>query len=211
MPNQRGNAYALTTLCPLLERRSSGESPAGLLRDRLDDLQTDQDSPFAAVPDTYFVRLFVLDNVVYQGVPAALDVLRNKYLVFIADFHGELEPFLHGLWTHTEQAVRSLWADCVGFRDVKDAASFVRYIRKCQVTTTFYFDGSNDAPLAEQLKALYLKQEFSRFVAEHQGLAAAELQQAFQRFVERTQPNTLSAPTWRPGASDLAHAVVGGP
>jgi hypothetical protein len=211
MPNQRGNAYALTTLCPLLARMHSGESPVGQLRDRLDDLQTDRDSPFAAVPETYFVRLFVLDSVNYQGVPATLDVLRNAYLVFIADFHGPLEPYLHGLWTHAEKTVRALWADCVGFAGVKDAASFVRYIQKCQVTTTFYFDGSNDAPLAEQLKALYLKQEFASFVAQHQGLPPAALQQAFQRFVARTQPGVLSAPTWRPGASELAHAVVEAP
>lgn len=211
MPNQRGNAYALTTLCPLLERRSSGESPVGVLRARLDDLKTDHESPFAAVPDTYFVRLFVLDSVGYQGVPTTLDVLRNAYLVFNVDFHGELEPYLRGLWTHAEETVRQLWADCVGFAGVTHAASFVRYIQKCQVTTTFNFDGSNDAPLAAQLKALYLKQEFSKFVAEHQGLGAAALQQAFQGFVERTQPNVLSGPTWRPGAADLEHAVVGAP
>jgi hypothetical protein len=92
---------------------------------------------------------------------------------------------------------------------VRDAAGFERYIKKCQVTTTFYFDGSNDAPLAEQLKALYLKQEFSKFVCEHQGMPPVQLQAAFQRFVEQTKPDVLAGPTWRAGASDLSNVVVG--
>ena len=91
MPNQRGNAYALTTLCPLLERRSSGESPVGVLRARLDDLKTDHESPFAAVPETYFVRLFVLDSVGYQGVPTTLDVLRQRRLTIAAIVVSESE------------------------------------------------------------------------------------------------------------------------
>lgn len=210
MPNQRGNAYALTTLCPLIRRTGEDESAAALLRDRLNDLQTNEGSPFAQVPNTYFVRLFVLDSAVYEGVPALLDVLQNQYLAFIVDFHGPLEAYLEGLWAHANASVRDLWADCVGFQHVNDAASFTRYIQKCQVTTTFYFNGSNDAPLAEQLKALYLKQEFANFVVEHQGQGAAALQAAFQRFVARTRPSELTAPTWRAGASDLSQAVVEG-
>jgi hypothetical protein len=208
MPNQRGNAYALTTLCPLIRRTGEDESAAARLRDRLNALQTNEDSPFAQVPNTYFVRLFVLDSAIYEGVPAHLDVLRNQYLVFIADFHGPLETYLEGLWAHATSAVRELWADCLEFQRVTDAASFVRYIQGCQITTTFYFNGSNDAPLAEQLKALYLKEEFSSFVAEQQGQGAAALQAAFQRFVLRTRPSELTGPTWRAGASELSRAVV---
>jgi hypothetical protein len=209
MPNMQGNAYALTALCPLVPATGRDESPAALIRDRLNDLPTDQDSPFARVPNTYFVRLFVLDDVVYQSKPAVLEHLASKYLVFSADFHGALEPYLLGLWQHAESAVQRIWEYCLGFSEVRDAASFMQYMRKCQVTTTFYFNGSNGEPLADQLKALYLKQEFGRFVCEHQGLRAAELQAAFRKFVARTKPASSGAPTWRAGAADLENVVVG--
>lgn len=209
MSNEHGNAYALTTLCPLVAATGRDESPAAIIRDRLNDLPTDQESPFARVPNTYFVRLFVLDDVVYQSKPFVLEHLSSKYLVLSADFHGALEPYLEGVWQHAQAAVRQIWEYCVGFEGVHDGASFRRYIEKCQVTTTFPFVGSNDQPLAVQLKALYLKQEFSRFVCEHQGRSPAELQAAFRSFVARTNPESLAAPTWRAGASELANVVVG--
>ena len=209
MPNQSGNAYGLTTMCPMISSSGRDESLAGLVRDRLNDLPTDQNSPLSRVPNTYFVRLFVLDNVVYQGSPARLDALKNKYLVFNADFHGELRPYLRAMWASAEPFIRNIWEYCVGFGAVTDATSFVRYIEKCQVTTTFYFNGSNDQPLDEQLKALYLKQELSKFVCEHQGRPAAELQAAFLEFVKRTRPANLAGPTWRAGGSELESVVVG--
>lgn len=211
MGNKNGNAYALTTLCPLRAESGELESPATLVRDLLNDTETDAASPMARVPNTYLCRFFVLDDIIYEGKPADYEHLRSKYLVFTANFHGELEPYLEGMWRNAEAFVRRVWRYCVGFDAVRDVASFTAYIQRCQVTTTFYFNGSTDEPLAEQLKALYLKQEFSKFAYEHQGLPAPELKQAFERFIARVEPNNLAGPTWRPGAASLEDAVVGGP
>ncbi len=165
----------------------------------------------AKVPNTYFCRFFVLDDVVYEGKPARVEHLRSKYLVFTSNFQGDLELYLEGMWAHAEKFVRDVWQFCVRFReDVNDAASFVRYIKECQVETTFYFNGSTDDALAEQLKALYLKQELSKFAYQHAGLPAAELQAAFRQFVERVEPNNLAGPTWKAGASTLEAATGGG-
>lgn len=218
MPNQSGNAYALTTLCPLLcaedywrthlRGEALHDSPATLLKDLLNDLPVDEHSPMAKVPNTYLCRFFVLDDVVYEGHPGVNEHLQSKYLVFIAELHGALDPYLLGLWTHAEAFARQAFQFCVGFDQVHDGAGFLRFVKRCQVETTFYFNGSNDLPLAEQLKALYLKQELSKFAAEHQGKPAAELQQAFERFVLRVKPRELTGPTWRAGASSLASAIV---
>ena len=51
-----------------------------------------------------------------------------------------------------------------------------------------------------QLKNLYLKQEFSKFVYANQGNSAAVIQANFREFVAITQPDNLDAPTWKPGA-----------
>ncbi len=209
MPNESGRAYGLTALCPLRNDSQDEQSYAAIVKGLLRALPMDENSPFAQVPNTYLCRLFVLDDVFFEGYPAGEDHLKSKYLVFIAELHGSLDTYLYGLWQHAESSVRGLWKFCVGFEQVHDAKSFVSYLKKCQVETTFYFNGSNDQPLAEQLKALYIKQELSAFAHAHQGQDAASLQRAFRAFVERVQPDNLAGPSWRPGASSLKTAVTG--
>lgn len=220
MPNLNGNAYGLTTLCPIINNAENERSNAVLLREILDCLPTGEHSPFAAVPDTYLCRLFVLDNVVYQGldvwkaiplpVPAAHDRLKSAYLVFISEFHGpELQPYLWAMWDSAQDAIRKIWQYCVGFNQVCDAGSFAKYIQRCQLETTFYFNGSNDESLAEQLKGLYLKQELAKFAFDHQNASPEQLQADFFDFVQRTQPEDLQRPTWRCGATSLETAVIG--
>ena len=162
----------------------------------------------AKVPNTYLCRFFVLDNVIYEGKPARHESLSSPYLVFTSNFHGDLEPWLEGMWREAETFVRSTFRYCVGFRDVSDGPSFVRFIKRCQLKTTFYFVGSTDEPLDEQLKALYLKQEFSKFVFENQGKTAAELQKSFADFVSKAKPFDAQGPTWRPGAESLDRAIA---
>ncbi len=208
MPDKNGRAYGLTTLCPIKNGGPGSQSYAAITRDRLEDLPLDEDSPMAKVPNTYLCRFYVLDEVFYEGKPAELDHLKSMYLVFVSDFHGELEPYLKGMWDAASKDVKSIWEHCVAFDKVRDANGFVDYIKKCQAYTTFWFNGSTDDSLAEQLKSLYLKQEFSKFAFENQGKSPQQLQQAFQEFVKRTQPAKLSAPTWRPGAASLESAIV---
>jgi len=208
MPNKSGNAYGLTTFCPIRNGYQGNQSYAALLRDRLEDLGLNEASPMAKVPNTYLCRFYVLNNVFYEGKPADLEQLRSKYLVFASNFHGELEPYLQGMWQAAKDQIKPIWEFCVGFDKVRDAVGFANYIKRCQVKTTFFFNGSTDQSLAEQLKSLYLKQELAEFVYEHQGMGAEELQQAFMRFVAQTKPADLSGPTWRAGASKLESAVV---
>jgi hypothetical protein len=213
MANEAGNAYGLTTLCPIRRGSNGKESFASLTRAYLQlvqELERDEKSPMAKVPDTYLCRFFVLTSVAYQGKPATLDGLKSAYLVFIAELHGDRDAYLRGLWTHARAFVDEVWTHCVGFQHVDSADDFVRYINDCQVTTTLYFAGSTDDSLAEQLKALYLKQEFSQFAFASARKSSEQLQKDFHEFVERTRPLDLSGPTWRAGASRLEDAVVDG-
>jgi hypothetical protein len=214
MANKSGNAYALTLLCPILQG-SPKQSPDGmddqtysaLIRYQLQQLRVGEESPMARVPNTYLSRLFVLDDVPYQGKPAYLEHLKSNYLVFSSNFHGELEDYLNGMWNAVNQEIKAILQYCVGFSGVNSAETFIRYVKACQVTTTFYFNGSTDESLAEQLKSLYLKQEFSKFAFANQGKSPAELQAAFQEFVQRTQPRDLSSPTWKAGSYHLDTVV----
>lgn len=198
MPNKSDRAYALTTLCPLLPSEGQPESPTVIVRDFLNAIAEGEASPMARVPNTYMCRFAVLSDVFYEGKPAKLDHLKSDYLVFVCDLHGDLETYLRGMWVHGKDFVEELWGHCVGFKGVHDAPAFVSYIRRCQVETTFYFNGSNDDPLEDQLKALFLKQELSRFAYEHQGLPNDKLQEAFKKFIAEVRPSDPQ-PSWAPG------------
>src|SRR5262245_1590362 len=102
MPNENGRAYGLTALCPLIDDSVHDQSYAAIIRERLRNLPVDEDSPMARVANTYLCRMFVLDDVFYQGAPAGEDHLANKYLVFVAELHGALEPYLAGMWNASE-------------------------------------------------------------------------------------------------------------
>jgi hypothetical protein len=199
MPNISGNAYALTTFCPIRNGQAGGITNGSLLRRKLEELPENERSPMAKVANTYLARFYILDDASFESYPNKLDTLQSKYLVFTSNFHGDLDSYLTGMWNSIENDVRQIWATCVGFEKVDSAAAFVAYIKKCQLPTTFFFNGSTDEPLEEQLKSLFLKQEFSKFVFAHQGASASQLLADFKDFIAYAKPNVLSFPTWRAG------------
>ena len=203
MANKSGEAYGLTVLSPIINGFENDESYSACVRDRLQKLPLDQRSPMAGIPETYLARFYVLDDVPYQGSPARVEHLKSKYLVFSSNFHGELEPYLTKMWQNSEPWIRHIWQYCVGFESVQCAQDFIDYIQKCQVNNNLFFNGSTDQSLAEQLKGLYLKQEFSRFVYENQGRSAEQLQDAFARFLQYTRPDDVNGPSWPVAATSL--------
>lgn len=203
MPNSSQGAYGLTLLCPIKKDTGTEQSFASQTRECLQLLPNWEHSPMARVPNTYFSRFYILNDVFFEGSPAYQDHLKSRYLVFCSDFHGTLEDYLRGFWENAQETIQIIWRHCIGFDAVHDADGFYTYIKKCQVKTTFYFNGSIGTPLREQLKALYLKQSFAEFVQNQQSKSAAEQQQAFKDFVAATQPDNLAEPTWKPGRNTL--------
>lgn len=199
--NTSGNAYGLTLLCPIINGSHDDESYADIIRDHLDKLPDGSRSLMAKVPNTYFARFYILNDVFYEGFPAEEEHLKSKYLVFSSNFHGDRDMYLNGMWKAAESDIKKIWRYCVSFDSVNNAKDFVNYIKKCQVDDNLFFNGSTDDPLDEQLKSLYLKQQFSQFAYDNQGLNATDLQKNFQDFVNTAQPSIISNPTWDPGGN----------
>jgi hypothetical protein len=227
--NVSGNAYALTTLSPIRNARVPGEEIdfADKVRDILQDWNLLPNSPMTQVPQTYLCRYYVLDDVRVESLPGASvldtwtdilplvpdrirraalpqkDRLQSRYLVFSSNFYcgpeGTPDAYLRGMWNTINAHVHRVWNHCYGFDAVHDADTFVAYMKKCQRDAALFFVGSNDDPLPEQLKALYLKQEFSKFAIANQGLDAATLRANYAAFMARVAPTDLAAPTWAPG------------
>ena len=232
MADVSGNACALTTLSPIRDGwTADGTSYADAVRDRLEHWNLEVNSPMVAVPNTYLCRFFVLDDVVHQSLPGAgildtlsdalpivpdrlrrrvvpaEDHLKSRYLVFCCNFHGgaggDVDGYLQGMWRAIADHVRDVWGWCYGFDAVTDAPGFSTYLQRCRLPTTLFFVGSNDDPLDEQLKGLYLKQEFARFAVEQQGVDAATLRTRMREFLQRVAPTNVAAPTWPPGKYSL--------
>ncbi len=214
--NVSGNAYALTTLSPIRNARVPGEEIdfADKVRDILQDWNLLPNSPMTQVPQTYLCRYYVLDDVRVESLPGASvldafvgmpaqDRLQSRYLVFSSNFYcgpeGTPDAYLRGMWNAISAHLHTVWNHCYGFNAVHDADTFVAYMKKCQRDAALFFVGSNDDPLPEQLKALYLKQEFSKFAIANQGLDAATLRANYKAFMARVAPTDLTAPTWAPG------------
>jgi hypothetical protein len=207
MANTSGKAYGLTLLCPIRQDDESC-SYSNIVYQRLSLLPRHYRSPMAKVPNTYLCRLYVLNDVFYQGHPAREEHLKSKYLVFCCNFHGDRDHYLKGMWEAIQDDIEHIWEHCIHFDLVNNAQDFIAYVTKCQVKNNLFFNGSTDDSLEEQLKSLYLKQEFSRFAYNNQGKNAVELQQAFKEFVAITQPANVKSPSWYPGMTveSLGHA-----
>ena len=222
--NVAGHAFALTMMCPIKAGTEKNVAFADAIRNQLEIWNGLPTSPMVKIPNTYLCRYYVVDDVFSQSLPGggfwdnALDLwpfpindrlrlaalpyedhLKSRYLVFSSNFHGDLEPYLEGMWRTAEAAIRSVWQHCYGFEHVVDAVTFIDYAKRCQVDTSLFFVGSNDDSLAAQLKALYVKQEFSRFAQETQDMPAAELRRAYLEFMQRVKPRDDAGLTWKSG------------
>ena len=194
MPNRFGQAYALTVLSPILGGHTHGFVHASAIRTILARLEQGTASPFARIDTLHVARLVVLDDVRIQGIPAQEDHLQSKYLVFLADFDGDLPALLTALADRAGEFVTSIWQHCVGFPGTADPVAFQRYFSRCQLTSTFPFGAYTKTPLRSVLRALDTQRRLIRFLETAQRTPAAELQQAFGTFVNELQQASLPAP-----------------
>lgn len=208
--NKSGDAYFLQAFCPIKGGTVDGadQSYESATREAASLLPRGVNSPFASVANTYFGRFYVLKDVFYESHPAKVDHLKSQYLVFAAHLHGDLDPWLWDMWDQGADQFRAVFQNCVDFDSVTDASGFVGYVKRCRLKTSLPFNGSTDQPLKEQLKGLYLKQQFSKFVIANQGMPKSTLRNNFLDFVGRVEIDDLEGPTWQPGAGSLLEVEV---
>lgn len=202
MANQSGSVYGLTILSPIIDDPNADVSHSLALRSLLAGLPRDWSGPFAKVSSTHLCRLVVLDDVIYPGLPSRVDHLKSAYLVFESNIDGDPDTYLALMARQAPEAVEAIWSHCVGYPGVKDVAAFVAYMKKCQLTTTFYFADVNDKTVQQTLRALQVQAGLATFVERNQGKSPVELQQAFAEFWESLGAAPPTGPG-RPGTNPL--------
>lgn len=199
MANQSGDVYGLTILSPIRNDSDSADSGAEALRIYLAQLPRDENSPFAKVSSTHMCRLVVMDDVVFLGHPSHVEHLKSRYLVFESNFDGDLEPYLARMAREIPHQVEAVWGHCAGFPGVRDVEKFIRYMKDCQLTTTFYFADVNDKTVEQTLRALQIQSGLAAFIERNQGLPADDLKAAFAEFWRLAE----AAPTPAPGVTGI--------
>jgi hypothetical protein len=183
MANKSGKVYGLTLLCPILNDEHAVPSHDLQIRQYLAALPTGEGSPFAIAPNTHLARLVVMDDVIYVGVPATEEHLRSKYLVFETNCDVDIEEYMAGLAMHVPDQIEAVWSHCVGYPGIVDVPAFVKYMKACQVPTTFFFAATNDKSVTETLIALQNKRAVAEFITAHQGMGPMQIQQEFAAFM----------------------------
>jgi hypothetical protein len=177
MPNYDAGHYFLTVAMPirmdsiLIDGQS--HSRRHLIREALSAMPMGERteasqgkgsaSPFARNKSTHFVRMFVLDDVVFNGrmprdtlldklrktdmlKPQPVDRLSTPFLFFNVDFDAEngsdreRDLYLTELWQESSEALTKVFQHCQGFDTVTTAQDFCRYIGRCQLETTMPFN-----------------------------------------------------------------------
>ncbi len=188
MGNVSGSTYGLTILSPIIEDNRLDICHSMELRWALSQLPRDHRSPFAQISSTYLARLVVMDDVVFVGRPACEEHLKSRYLVFETNFDGDLDTYLRLMVApETKQFVEDVWQHCVGFPGAGDVNAFVAYMKKCQIETSFFFADVNDRTVDSTMTALRAQSALAHFMEKHQGMPAAELQQAFGAFLKKLE------------------------
>jgi hypothetical protein len=196
MPNQNGSVYGLTILSPIINDEKATPSHDLQIRKYLATLPTGEGSPFALTPGTHLARLVVMDDVIYVGMPACEEHLKSKYLIFESNCDAGLDAYLSGLARSIPQHLDAIWSHCVGYPGAANEAEFVRYMKACQLETTFFFAAVNDKSVEQTLKALQTQRAVADFIATHQGMEPAKLQEEFASFASRLK----AMPVPRPGS-----------
>jgi len=194
MANQSDQVYGLTILSPILEDDTLDICHSMELRWYLANLPRDYQSPFAKISSTYLARLVVMDDVVYVGAPACEEHLKSRYLVFETNFDGDLDTYLTRMAVETPEFVESVWRHCVGYPGVSDPAAFVAYMKKCQLTTTFFFADVNDRTVEHTRRALQTQSAVTAFIEKYQGKPPAEMQREFGALLASLKQAPLPPP-----------------
>lgn len=193
MSNLNGNIYGLTILAPIREDPDAEIPPSLAIQIYLAKLPRDHDSPFARLSSTHMCRLTVLEDIV-RVTPVIEQRMKTRFLLFEANFDGDLRDYLTSMAMEESQFVQAVWQHCEGYPGLTDISFFVAYMMRCQLETTFYFADINDKTVHETLIALRVQNSISEFIEDNQGKSVNELRAAFAELRETVRyfssPNT---------------------
>jgi len=170
MSNYYGKFYGYTGLFPILDDTENCVHKVAL-RKLLAELPLGRGSLFSRTGLVHGARLFIIDDVVYNGHPTPEEHLQYSYLLLSMTFDGELANLAEKLSAAGGNEWQSVFSHCHGFDSnaAHNGQSVLDYLQKGQITTSFLYVDA-DGNLDTTLRALILQKEIGLLVEKAQSL-----------------------------------------
>jgi len=203
MSNTYGNFYGYTGVFPIINDKKRNTSHARSLRSLLSDMDNGGGSLFSRTGLIHGARLFVLDDVVYNGHPSKEEHLEYEYLVFSLTFDGELDEMAQRLSEYGGNDFESVFQHCYGFDAGNMSSEFMlKFLQTGQITTSFLYVEA-DGDLQETMRALLAKRYIAQMLEKAQFLTTEEK----KALVRTTASSIASAALPLPGDFDERGAL----
>ncbi|MEY2443136.1 MAG: hypothetical protein QOJ46_2562 [bacterium] len=147
----------------------------GELRAYLDGLA--DESPLARLPRTHFARLMIVPD-----MPAGAsyrDPLDGPYLLFTANFDGDVDSWLDELAELLVPEVQEIWGRCIGCPEPASGAALKAYLWRNQLDSGVVFAAYGQASVAQIRGALDKRARLADFVVRAQDMEPADRRRAF--------------------------------
>ena len=173
MSNRYGQIYGYTGFFPIIEEARS-QSHAEQLRGILAALPTGEGSLFSRTRLVHGARLFVMDDVVYNGHPSREEHLAYSYLAMSITFDGDLAGLAERIAALGAAEFDRIFSHCYGYEGVGSPKEILAYLEACRVETTFLYVDADDASLEEILRAIHAHARIARMIESAQGKSPSE-------------------------------------
>lgn len=179
MSRRNGQINGYTGFFPIIEDAGSQphaveSSHAVELRGVLAALPTGEGSLFSRTRLVHGARLFVIDDVVYNGYPSREEHLAYSYLAMSLTFDGDLAALAEGIATLGAAEFDRIFSHCYGYEGAGSSERILAYLEACRVQTNTLFVEVDDASLEDVLKAIHAHARIARMIESAQGRSPSE-------------------------------------
>jgi hypothetical protein len=129
-----GQVTELTVITPISEGKANN------LRDVLNAIQVNPDSPIKRISSIHYARWVIFDN--------------DSRLLFTSNFDGTWEKYLRDFVELAAEGLDKIWSNCVDYPGAKPYEAFAKYVRAHQVETNLFYAAYPDASVPTVIKAL---------------------------------------------------------
>ena len=179
------------------------ESHKDILREILLALPNSKGSLFSRTGLVHGARLFIIDDVIYNGRPSREEHLKYSYLAMSLTFDGALDELAERISATAADEFGFVFSHCYGFPGAAKAEDVLSYLKACQHETTFLYVDC-DADLPTTLKALAAQPRIADLIDQGQGCSVAER----KAFVRELAGLLRNASTPEPGDFVTSNACV---
>jgi hypothetical protein len=171
-PDVAGQMSALTVFTPVMPEREAG------LRAYLDQLAPGR-GPLEQVPGTHFGRFVLVDDFAPDPSQTHPEHLPAPYLLFSVTVDGPAEDWLDGMCEGMPAEAETIWGACAGAPQPAAGAALKGYLLHTRIRTSLFFSAYPAATVEQVRASLDCRTKTAAFALRAQGMAPAELQQAF--------------------------------